>query len=72
VGARPRAILLETHGHLFDQMESFNRQVLEGLERQGYRVERLERGTWTPVSDPSALGVRSHLRARLASVAPGA
>jgi len=62
-GARPRAILLETHGHLFDQMELFNRQVLEALTSHGYRVERLDRGSWTPVSDPSALGVRSHLRA---------
>ncbi len=66
-GTRPVAILLETHGHLFDPMESFNRQVVDDLARQGYRVDYLERGSWTPISDPNALGARSHLRARVAS-----
>jgi len=64
-GARPRAILLETHGYLFDADTSFNRQVIDDLTRHGYRVERLERGAWAPVTDPDALGPRSHLRARL-------
>jgi len=66
-GSRPAAILLETHGHMFDPA-AFNRQVLDELVGRGYRVERLDRGVWMEVSDPLALGPRSHLRARL----PGA
>lgn len=65
-GLRPRAILLETHGHMFEPAHDFNARVLDALGSESYGVERLERGTWTRVTDAGQLGGRSHLKARLA------
>jgi len=63
-GATPPCILLETHAHAFPDGDAFNTRLLHAFARHGYDVERLDRGTWTPVTAARQLGPRSHLRAR--------
>lgn len=64
-GSRPKALFIETHGHMFPDPGAFNSRVLTALAGHAYRVDRLARGTWAPAVDAGALGGRAHVRALL-------
>jgi len=65
----PAFILLETHAHAFEDGDGFNARLIDAFATHGYDVDRLDRGTWTRVTDARQLGPRSHLRARRSATA---
>ncbi|MAG69801.1 MAG: hypothetical protein CL471_05855 [Acidobacteria bacterium] len=63
-GCRPRILLVETHGGKARQpLHTFNRQIVDSLDGEGYRLLRLQSGNWTSLDTPAQIGARGHLLA---------
>jgi FkbM family methyltransferase len=59
----PLGLVIETHAFTSADPEAFNRDLFTLLSTHGYRIERLHRGHWHPITSPSDIGPRGHLRA---------
>jgi FkbM family methyltransferase len=63
-GGFPKALLVETHGLYFGAAAAeFNSQIVSELETGGFRLARLQSGTWVPLAEPLGAVSRSHLLA---------